>query len=236
MISVAICDDEKNICDYLEKRCRDYLAQNDSNADLSVFYDGAELVRSCAENANAFDIIFLDIKMKNTNGVDCAKQLRDAGVTSLIVFVTSSAEYVFSGYEVKAFRYILKTDLVNAFDRIFGECLKELRSDAGGVYTVKTAASVRSVALADILYFESDRRKLNIHTRNEIIECYKKLDEAEKELCGKEFIRTHQSYLVNAKKITEVRKTEITLINGERLPVSKSRSDKVSDAYLWARR
>lgn len=236
MLTIAVCDDERNVCDYMEKRCRGYLAAADINAEISAFYDGNDLVKCCAADRAAFDIIFLDIKMKNSNGVDCAKALRDSGVQSLIVFVTSSAEYVFSGYEVKAFRYILKTDLVNAFDRIFAECLKELSADSDGVFTVKTAASVKTVKLADILYFESDRRKLIIHTKNETAEFYGKLDEVEKELAQKEFIRTHQSFLVNAVKISEVRKNDVRLENGEVLPVSKSKSDKVKEAFLWAQR
>ena len=114
MLKIAICDDEKNVCDYIEKRTRDYLAKIDEEAELAVFLDGTPLIDHCKDIPNDFDIIFLDIKMKTVNGVDCAKHLRDLGVEALIVFVTSSAEYVFSGYEVKAFRYILKTDLVNA--------------------------------------------------------------------------------------------------------------------------
>lgn len=236
MLSIAICDDEKTICDYLYKRCTNFLAAADREAEVSVFYDGSDLVKKCAGNKDMFDIIFLDIKMKNSNGVDSAKELREAGVESLIVFVTSSAEYVFSGYEVKAFRYILKTELVNAFDRIFGECVKELTKDSDNMFAVKTAAAVKNVNLADVFYFESDKRKLIIHTKNEDIEYYAKLDEVEEELAKKDFIRTHQSFLINARKISEVNKNTVKLQNGEELPVSKSKSAKVKEAYLWAQR
>ncbi len=236
MLKIAICDDEKNICDYIEKRTRDYLAKIDEDAELAVFHDGAPLVRNCEANPTAFDIIFLDIKMKTVNGVDCAKQLRDSGVEALIVFVTSSAEYVFTGYEVKAFRYILKTDLVNAFDRIFGECLKELSKSDDSFYTVKTASSVNNVTLNDILYFESNKRVLVVHTKNAQYSFYEKLDKVEKDLAGKDFIRTHQSYLVNARKIKSLSKDCAELHGGEVVPVSKSKSSAVKNAYLWAKR
>ncbi len=236
MLKIAMCDDEKNVCDYIEKRVVDFLAKVDSEGETSVFFDSAPLIEFCQENPSLLDIIFLDIKMKTVNGVDCAKQLRDLDVEALIVFVTSSAEYVFSGYEVKAFRYILKTDLVNAFDRIFGECLKELSKADDSFYTVKTASAVKNIPLNDILYFESNRRVLIVHTKNDEYSFYGKLDQVEKELDGKDFIRTHQSYFVNARKIKSVSKDSAELQNGEFLPVSKSKATAVKNAYLWAKR
>ena len=44
MLKIAICDDEKNVCDYIEKRTRDYLAMVDSQAEISVFGDSAPLI------------------------------------------------------------------------------------------------------------------------------------------------------------------------------------------------
>jgi DNA-binding LytR/AlgR family response regulator len=236
MLTIAICDDEKKICDYIEKRTTEILAKNDLEAEVSVFYDGSELLKSCENNNQSFDIIFLDIKMKTLNGVECAKLLRDMGANSLIVFITSSAEYVFSGYEVKAFRYILKTDLVNAFSRVLGECLLELKKLNTSFFIVKTSSSVKNIPLSDILYFESNKRLLNIHTKNEVISFYEKLDNVENELKEKDFIRTHQSYLVNAQKIKSVSKDSSLLVNDFSLPVSKSKATKVKDAYLWSKR
>ncbi len=236
MLTIAICDDEKKICDYIENRTTEFLAKNDLEAEVSVFYDGSELLKKCENNTQHFDIIFLDIKMKTLNGVECAKLLRDIGVNSLIVFITSSAEYVFSGYEVKAFRYILKTDLVNAFSRVFSECLLELKKLDTSFFTVKTSSNVKNIPLSDILYFESNKRLLNIHTKNEVVSFYEKLDNVENELKEKDFIRIHQSFLVNAQKIKSVSKDSVLLSNDFSLPVSKSKATKVKEAYLWSKR
>ncbi len=236
MLSIAICDDEKNICDYLEKRTRECLAQCDMDAHISIFSDGVELLECSKQDPTSFDIIFLDIKMKTINGVDCAKGLRDEGVNSLIVFVTSSAEYVFSGYEAKAFRYILKTDLENAFNHIFGECLGELKKHTTDFYTIETPSLAKKISLDEILYFESKLRLIKLHTKNEEISFYGKLDEIEKELEQKDFLRIHQSFLVNATKIKSLTKEEAVLVSGINLPVSKSRANAVREAYLWSKR
>lgn len=236
MLSIAICDDEKHICDYIENRTRKHLAVNDINATVSTFYDGTDLLSVCKENPAEFDIIFLDIKMKNTNGVECAKNLRGEGVNSLIVFVTSSAEYVFSGYEAKAFRYILKTDLENAFDRILSECFTELKKQATDFYTLKTSSLVKNIPLDEIYYFESKLRVIIVHTKNEEISFYGKLDNIEKELAEKDFIRIHQSFLVNATKIKSLNKEVAELSCNVSLPISKSKASAVKQAYLWSKR
>ncbi len=236
MLSIAICDDEKHICDYLEKRTRNHLAVNDIEATVHTFYDGADLLSACEKNTTEFDIIFLDIKMKTTNGVECAKLLRSEGVNALIVFVTSSAEYVFSGYEAKAFRYILKTDLENAFDRILTDCLVELKKQATDFFTVKTASFVKNFSLDEIYYFESKLRVIVIHTKNEDISFYGKLDNIEKELAEKDFIRIHQSFLVNASKIKALNKASAELTCSITLPVSKSKATAVKQAFLWSKR
>ena len=65
MLTIAICDDEKNICDYIENRTTEILAKNDLEAEISVFKDGSELLEKCKNAGQGFDIIFLDIKMKS---------------------------------------------------------------------------------------------------------------------------------------------------------------------------
>ena len=88
------------------------------------------------------------------------------------------------------------------------------------------------VLLNDIFYFESNKRVLIVHTKNDEYSFYGKLDQVEKELDGKDFIRTHQSYFVNARKIKSVSKDSAELLNGEILPVSKSKASAVKNAYL----
>jgi len=46
MLTIAICDDEKKICDYIENRTTEFLAKNDLEAEVSVFYDGSELLKN----------------------------------------------------------------------------------------------------------------------------------------------------------------------------------------------
>ena len=61
---------------------------------------------------------------------------------------------------------------------------------------------------------------------------YGKLDELEKELQGNDFIRIHQSYLVNMKHIEKVSRYEALLSNGIKLEIPKARYKFVEETFV----
>lgn len=234
-LSVAVCDDEVQVRKELIARSTDYFAHKDIDGRFTEFADGESLLASYENGTADFQIVLLDIKMQDMNGISAAKALRAYSADALIVFVTSSAEYVFRGYEVKAFRYVLKTEISHAFRKILEECVAELCATAQ-TYTFRTGTQDTAVRLADILYFESNRRQITLHTKQSCHTYYEKLDAIEKQLRGKDFVRCHQSFLVNAKEIRTVKGDALTMSNGDALPISKSRREAVRKASLWAMR
>ena len=61
MLNIAICDDEKYICDFLKKSVTDCLAKEDLEGSITVFDDGQPLADLYKEGKASFDIILLDI-------------------------------------------------------------------------------------------------------------------------------------------------------------------------------
>lgn len=236
MLNIAVCDDEKHICDFLKKSVMDCLAKADLEGNVTVFDDGQPLVELYKEEKANFDIILLDITMKKCDGMTAAKLIRAIDSKVMIVFVTSSAEYVFTGYEVRAFRYILKPELLHGFTGVFKECLDEITKSNEIRFTFRTSSETVSLPLRDILYFESDKRIIIIKTLTNEYSFYEKLDTIEEQLKKQDFVRCHQSFLVNAKKISSVKINELTLTNGEVIPVSKRRAKETNEAFLWAMR
>lgn len=236
MLNIAICDDEKYISDFLKKSVLDCLAKEDLEGNVTVFDDGEPLVEMYKENKANFDLILLDITMKKCDGMTAAKLIRAIDSKVMIVFVTSSAEYVFSGYEVRAFRYILKPELLHGFTGVFRECLSELTKSNEKRFTFQKASETISIPLRDILYFESDKRIVTVKCANEEFSFYEKLDKIEEQLKKQDFVRCHQSFLVNAKKITSVRINDLTLSSGDCIPISKRRAKETNEAFLWAMR
>ncbi len=83
-----------------------------------------------------------------------------------------------------------------------------------------------SIPLKDILYFESNLRKVIIHTTSKHYEYYEKLDTLEQLLQDKGFIRCHQSYLVAVTHITSYSDTSLSF-DDRTIPISRSRLEYI---------
>ncbi len=237
MISVAVCDDEPRVSEYIKNAVCDYFAKEDIDGRVTVFNDGEPLAEAYEKDEADFDVILLDVTMKNCDGLTAAKRIREKNRDVMIVFVTASAEYVFRGYEVRAFRYLLKPELANGFESVFRECITELTKSDEVRYTFQTGSESVGIPISDIICFESDKRKITVKCRSaKTYSFYGKLDTVEETLKKNDFVRCHQSFLVNARRITSVGTGELTLDDGSVIPVSKHRAKETNEAFLWAMR
>ena len=205
-MNIAVCDDEENIR-YLIKRL---IEKQDASCRIMEFSSGEELLRFWEqEDREQLDILFLDISMDGTDGMETAEQIRDWkeereevlwGSLPLLIFVTGYPEYMKKNTEP-------------------GEIL------------VRSGNITRNVPVDDIYYIESSNRKIIVSMRDEEIECYGKISEMEEEL-REGFFRIHKGYLVNMKYVERYSRTEVQMKNGKRLLISKYKYQDFIKAYL----
>lgn len=100
-------------------------------------------------------------------------------------------------------------------------------------FTVKNKESLYRVPYTGIIYFESNQRKVILHSNKQIIEFYGKLNEVIEKLQSGSFIRCHQSYIINAAKVRKLDKAGRCFVmeNGEVIEISKSHYTQVAEAY-----
>lgn len=89
----------------------------------------------------------------------------------------------------------------------------------------------KRLRIEDIMYIETSRHKNLFHTTNGVYSIYKKLSEIEEELKEYDFLRIHQSFLVNMRHIQKISSYVLTLKNGKELSVPKSRYQEVKKQY-----
>lgn len=230
MIKTAICDDEKFFVEELHARIKDFFLEKRMEFRITEYLSGKELVNHSRDH----DLVFLDVKMRELDGFKTAEKLRENGFSGHIIFVTIMKGDVYKAFEYEAFDYLVKPLSKTSFDHTMERFLRTLQNSSKRlIITRKNDRSI--INLSDVLYCEVINRKINLHIANgadgNIVEYYGKLSELEKKL-GDDFFKSHRSYLVNLKYISSCNSTEITLSNGEKIPLSRGKKDALMSALI----
>ena len=96
---------------------------------------------------------------------------------------------------------------------------------------IKTRNRNVTLEQKEILYIESRAKKVEIHTRTDVIEAYGAIGELEKQLI-ENFYRCHRGYLVNMAFITEYSSDSIILNNGEKIILAKEKYSEFVKVYM----
>lgn len=208
---IAICDDESVHIEKIRTILSDY--ETDNYLSPSALLDAVSAgVR--------YDVLFLDIVMPGIDGISLARELRELDEDMLIVFITSKIEFMQAGYEVRAFRYLLKDQIDEGLPKIWNDIIKELLDRQDAYFSYEFERKVYRLPIRDILYFESNLRRIVVHTKaSENAALYGKLDDLSVKYSS--FIRVHKSYLINRRYIRMISAGTVVLSNGEVLPVSR---------------
>lgn len=227
MLQLAVCDDERVFRSDLRKILGTELELCGIDYHISEFTSGEELIAGL-KKADC-QILFLDIEMKGIDGVEAARRLRETKRQMEIVFVTSYADFVFQGYEVRALNYILKPYEPEKIAAVLHTALEALDIEAEKYYVIDQRGGSIRVPLSSVKYFSSDRRTVHAVTTEREYTFYEKLSDLETELPDT-FVRIHNRYLVHLKYLDAVRQNT-AVVDGEELPVSRSCKSGLSIAF-----
>ena len=238
MIRILICDDSELFASQLRIAVETSMRKRGLKVKIHEFHYaeeiGTEVLSSC-------DIAFLDIDFrgKDYNGIDIAHRLRSLHNDAVIIFITNYIEYAPAGYEVQAFRYILKNEMPQKLEASVDQIVAHLQTERSNI-KIQVNGEIIDIPIQNILFIESMGHTLIIHMKAEdrrtpkSYTCYSTLVKMETDLkdCG--FLRIHKSYLVNMRHIKILNCNEANLTDGTRLSVgSKNYSECKKQYLLW---
>ena len=229
IIKIAICDDEMIFAEKLKTIVEFYCDEKQIPYVVDLYRSGEEFL---ADNIKMmkYQILFLDINMGETNGLQIAKELRKLSRETFLIFVTAFINYTIEGYKVDAIRYLLKSD-VNFKQSVY-ESLNAVFERMGYKPNIQKFCfqeGEKNSALEKIIYVESELHKLLFHVFGEEVDLYtmyETLNNASKTFTDI-FVRSHQSYLVNLKYVKTISGNFLILINGKTLPIARSKLKEV---------
>ena len=231
--TVFICDDNDSDMQRVAALIRDYGEKNGCIFSLVFFSSGQELIKAIEKGCDP-NIIFLDIKMEETDGIETAARVREFLPEVPIALVTAYLSYALEGYKVKAARFLIKDEL----EETISECLGAILSELGRRKRELTFSFVEGkirLKLDDIAYIETDAHVQIFHVGDREYRIYKKLSDVERELSPYGFVRIHKSFVVNLLYVRKISGYRLYLNTGEDFSVPRDRYSEVKRKYALYR-
>lgn len=228
MINIAICDDEQVILNSIEKLVTDFFHSQNIEIKIFLFSSGEELLGSSKD----INILFLDIQMKQLNGIETARETRSKGYKGFLIFITVLKEMVFQSFEVQPFDYLLKPIKYDNFQKTMERLLLSMKSADKENLLIQRGSESSIVCFGEIIFCEIIDRKIYLHLKSaEVIDYYDRIGNLEKKLDNR-FFRCHRSYLINLQYLISYRNGFAHMVENHQIPVSRLRSKEFSNVIL----
>lgn len=199
-MKAAIIEDEqvhkKLLSEYLLKWSKD----SGISIDITEFDSAESFLFQWEENTD-FDILFVDIQMKEINGIEMARRIRQQDSDIVIIFTTGLSDYMEEGYEVEALQYLIKPVNEEKLRKCLNRVLQKKKVEQFVV--VNTKDGVRKLNADNIVYLEA-------RGHNTLMELIAK--EGEKELREEQKLLPENTMSCGTLRQSIIRKVVLSLI------------------------
>lgn len=224
-MDIAILEDEASCCKQLESTLKSWSIKHNIMISVSCYETGKSLL---SDNFRKYKLIFLDIDMPETSGMETARELRQNGYNSYIIFVTAHNEYVYEGYHVRALDYILKPITQKTLENCLNPVLHELKSST---YILRTATSIEKIPYSSIIAFATQGHYIEIITKQYTYRQKISL-KVLKQLLPEDFVQCHRTLIVNINHVVKLDGKNLHLTNQSVYPISKQYMESVQNAFI----
>lgn len=218
-MNIAVCDDDALDRSRIAELAYFYGKEAMVNFKIDTFENGEDLLS--AFKKSAYVIVFLDIFLGKSSGVEIGYKIRELSQDCIIIFTTVSPDYMAEGFDIGAAHYLIKPINYEGVQKALNRC-KWLFERDEKYFKIMINRRNRYIRLNDVLYFESLDDVVLIHTVHKILKANTTLGNIEKSIGGEPFLKCHKSYIVNMNYIKNILKTDFELENGEKIPIRKN--------------
>lgn len=231
IMKIAVCDDDEIFIDSTCALIEQWADRNNTSLTLFRFSNGDDLIDACRKEC--MDLIILDIVMPLLNGMDTAKELRNAGQAVPIIFLTCSREFAVESYEVKAFNYLMKPIDSEKLFAILNDFLKTLDLPKN-TFTAQTGNGFLQIMISDVDYLEAQNKHVLFYMENgKTIAVHERFSKCAEVFSPKNgFCCCHRSYIVNLSNVKQFSKTEIITRHHAAIPISRNRYATFKETYF----
>lgn len=231
---IAYCEDEAAQAKLVRAMIGQWAESRGITAEVVLFGSAEEFLFKNEDYP--YDAVFLDIAMRQMNGVELAHAIRNKDKKIPIAFLTADKTFAIEGYEVRAIRYLLKPVSRDILSNLLDELLAEREGEAEDTVciTVEEKGAVRKLAESSICYIEVLGHYTQLHLNdNSAVRIKESLAAVVAALHRKElFVKCHRSFVVNLSYVEKISRTECMLSDGTVLPVSRNSYQELNERFI----
>ncbi|MHB1178639.1 MAG: LytR/AlgR family response regulator transcription factor [Daejeonella sp.] len=202
MITCYVVDDERDAIEILES----YIIKAPGLKLLGSFTNPLEALEKI-NNEIPPDITFMDVDMPELSGLELAELISDR---TTVIFTTAYPQHALTAFEKNVRDYLLKPISFERFlasiKKVSAKLVPHLQVQWNDYMFIKSniKGKLKQINVSNIIYIESIKNYLVIHTLTEDQVTYLSMREFEAVLPADKFFRVHRSYIVNVEKIRTV--------------------------------
>ena len=217
MVRIAIVEDDPSDMAQLTECLRRYEEEQKETFSVKSFFTPADFLNTYG---SGYDLIFMDIELPLTNGMEVARQLREIDSVVTLVFITNMEQYAVNGYEVEAIDFVVKPINYFRFSSMMRKALRQIARRDEKEVLVQSAGSITRLRASQIFYVEIRDHLLIYHTDQGKFDSWGKMADVEADLSPHGFIRCSSSHLINLRHVMSVEGNDVN-VAGTKLPISQ---------------
>lgn len=227
---IAMCDDNKAISNELNTMIQKFAKKYYVPVEFFYFAKPSKLYEYIEDNP--IDLIFMDLEFCNPSedGIEWSKRISKKAPRIIIIVLTAYERRYKEGYEARVFRFMTKPIQEKELFNNLAVSLEELELTAS--ISITRRGIQQNILINEICYLSAQSGGSELWTRSDMYFCDESLLQWEQKLPASIFFRCHHKYLVNLTYVTDFANHVLTLINGEKIPVSRRKWKAFQIAYM----
>ena len=229
-MKIAVVDDNRDERLLLAGYIGDWAGARCLTAETECFDSGEAFAES--SKSQKYDLVLMDIMMGGKNGIETARLMRRVSLDTLLVFITSSAEFMADAFPCHAFDYVMKPYTKERIEQLLDEAHRALHK--GGEYIEVTADRQKiKLLLSDILYAYSYSNYCIIYTKTGERKVRVSFTALSQQLLQyPSFAVVSRGVIVNFDNTSHISGLDCLMTNGDRVPVSRRKIKETEQAFL----
>lgn len=223
---IAICDDDITYLNYLYKLIKPLMP----DANLKAI-SPEELYKQICNQTFPYDIVITDIDMGELNGIQLAMKINQLNPSCIIIFISNYLNYATEVYDVNHIYFVLKAEATIRLPKALEKAQAVISDRKSKLLKISYQKTDYLIPILDIIYLEAMGRYVYIHTMEQEYRYIRSLKDILPELSD-EFVRCHNSYIINLNYVQSINRTKCELIKGISIPISITYSRKLYAAYV----